>query len=56
LLILSLEPKNAMDMSVTGTTSMVSLTRLITINATTNSAGRSGLISRLEMLRDHIDS
>ena len=51
-----MKPKKNIASSVTGMTPIASRMRLITISATTNSIGRSGLIIRLPMLRDHISS
>ena len=45
-----------MARNVTGTAPIDSRTTLITINAAMNSNGRSGLIIRLPILRDHISS
>ncbi len=45
-----------MARNVTGTAPIDSRTTLITISAVMNSIGRSGLIIRLPILRDHISS
>ena len=51
-----MKPKNQKAISVTGTSPIAMRIRLIAISAATNSIGRSGLMRRLAMLRDHISS
>ena len=51
-----LKPKKISASTVTGMTPIRSRTMLMTMSAIMNSNGRSGLIIRLPMLRDHISS
>jgi len=51
-----LKPKNHSASRVTGTSPIAMRIRLMVISAATNSIGRSGLMNRLAMLRDHISS